>query len=105
MFTDLTLQLAWELEYHHNPPGINEHQQTKQTHIQAISPACLLIADPPIFHSSFEFFFYLFHKIIAFPIIYNEYKYKTAPPIRVNPTINAETTVSRLSMSIIGISY
>ena len=87
--------------HHHNPPCVDEYKQAKQTHIQAISSTCLLVTDTPIFHSSLEFFFYLFHKIIAFPIIYNEYKDKTAPPIRVNPTLSVGEMLRKLLLPFI----
>ena len=91
----------WELEHHHNPPSVDENKQTKQTHVQAISSTCLLVTDAPIFYSSLEFFFNLFHKIIAFPIIYNEYRDKTAPPIRVNPTTRVGEMLRKLLLPFI----
>lgn len=48
------------------PPHVNEDQHTVQTHMQTIPSARLLVADPPVFDFSFEFFFYLFHGTIPY---------------------------------------
>ena len=49
------------LEHQDHPPGIHQHHESIHTRKQAVSSACLLVPDVPIFGESFEFFFYLFH--------------------------------------------
>ena len=51
------------------PPRVNEDQHTVQTQIQTIPSTRLLVADPPEFYFSFEFFFYLFHGTIPYLIL------------------------------------
>jgi hypothetical protein len=64
-----------ELEYHHGPPGVDQHHKSKHPKGQSFLLACLLVTDTPVLHKSLEFIFGSFHisKVIHVLISFDSY--------------------------------
>ena len=64
-----------ELEHHHGPPGVDQHDKSKHPDRKPLFIACLLITHTPVLHESLEFILGSFHisKVIHSLISFDYY--------------------------------
>ena len=64
-----------ELEHHHGPPGVDQHNNGKHPNRQPLFIARLLITDTPVLHESLKFILGSFHisKVIHSLVSFDSY--------------------------------